>query len=165
MSDASSATLARIEACAAGSEPRAARARKIAGEIRGYRGYRWVGVYDVDDAGVSILGWNGGGAPAYPRFPRTDGLTGRAIARAEIVVVNDVASEPNYLEAFGDTRAEVIVPVVVDGRVVGTIDVESGERGAFGDADSAFLERSGAAATALWRDGASGARGRSSEQA
>jgi len=144
-------TFARIAECAARPESRAARARAIAAEIQGFGGYRWVGLYDVEEMEVAILGWSGGGAPAYPRFPRSRGLTGRAIARAEAVVVNDVASDPEYLEAFGDTRAEAIVPVVIDAVVVGTIDVESSEPDAFHERDRSFLEGCATAAAELWR--------------
>jgi GAF domain-containing protein len=152
------ATFVRIRAHATASEARATRARRIVDEIRAFGRYRWVGVYDVDEEAVTILGWSGGGAPAHPRFSRSDGLTGRAIARAAAVVVDDVASDPDYLEAFGDTRAETIVPVVVDGGVVGTIDVESDRPNAFRDRDRAFLDGCAAAAVALWRAATHGAR-------
>jgi len=147
---------ARIRAHAAASATRAMRARAIATEIAAVGQYRWVGLYDVDDEEVAILGWSGSSAPTYPRFPRSRGLTGRAISRAETIIVNDVFSDPAYLEAFGDTRAETIVPVLIDAVVVGTIDVESAETNAFGDRDRSFLEGCSTAAAALWHDRASG---------
>jgi GAF domain-containing protein len=79
-------------------------------------------------------------------------LTGRAVETARTLVVNDVASDPGYLEAFGDTRSETIVPVVVGGVVVGTVDVESANAGAFDDNDRAFLGACRDAAVALWED-------------
>ena len=41
--------------------------------------------------------------------------------------VGDVAQDADYLTALGDTRSEVIVPVLArdPDRVIGTIDVES----------------------------------------
>jgi len=149
MPPSASETLAAIEA-AASSRPREVSAAAIAELIRAYGGYRWVGLYDVGKTDVAIVSWSGGGPPAYPRFPRTAGLTARAIAQAETVIADDVTADPAYLEAFGDTRAEAIVPVVVDALVVGTIDAESGEPHAFGDADRSFLEACAAAAVALW---------------
>jgi glycerol-1-phosphatase len=144
--------IARIRAHAAERSERGTRARAIAAEIAAVGGYRWVGLYDVDDEAVTILGWSGGGAPAYPQFPKTEGLTSRAISRAETIVVDDVASDPGYLEAFGDTRSEAIVPVVIDGVVVGTIDVESSRPNAFGGRDRSFLERCATAAIGLWHE-------------
>ena len=46
-------------------------------------------------------------------------------------------TDARYLEALGDTRSEMIVPVLdpASGVVVGTLDFESGEPEAFGDPD------------------------------
>jgi putative methionine-R-sulfoxide reductase with GAF domain len=56
------------------------------------------------------------------------------------------------LTAFAGTLSEAIVPVVDPGTgvVVGTLDVESGERDAFTDADRQALERVAAASRGLF---------------
>jgi 3-hydroxyisobutyrate dehydrogenase-like beta-hydroxyacid dehydrogenase/putative methionine-R-sulfoxide reductase with GAF domain len=143
-------TTSRIREAAAANAPRSGRARMIADQIRTDGGYRWVGLYDVTARNVEIVAWSGPGPPAHPRFARGYGLTGRTISCGETVIVNDVRSDPDYLEAFGDTRAEAIVPVLRDGAVVGTIDVESRRPGAFGETDRDFLEKCRDAARALW---------------
>lgn len=53
---------------------------------------------------------------------------------------------------MGDTRSEIIVPVLDpdDGRVIGTLDVESQRRGAFGPGDQRALERAAAVLLPLW---------------
>jgi L-methionine (R)-S-oxide reductase len=131
---------------------RAAKARRAAEAIRLAGGYRWVGVYDVTDRQVRNLAWSGPAAPAHPVFPVTQGLTGTAIATGTTVVVDDVTADPRYLEALGDTRSELIVPVRdrQAGRVVGTLDVESERRAAFGPADTQALERLAVALLPLW---------------
>jgi putative methionine-R-sulfoxide reductase with GAF domain len=141
------AALAKVAASGGGREERA---RRIADIIRTSGAYRWVGLYDVTDAEIAIIAWSGAGPPAYPRFSRTRGLSGAAAATAETVVANDVASDPRYLQTFGDTRAEVIVPVTIDGVVRGTVDVESAVANAFDAAEQAFLEECAAAALVLW---------------
>lgn len=72
-------------------------------------------------------------ALAYPVFPISKGLTSRVIAEGRMVNIGNVADEPDYLKALGDTRSEVIVPVVDKKRhrVIGTIDVESERLDAF----------------------------------
>jgi putative methionine-R-sulfoxide reductase with GAF domain len=143
--------VAAITGALATAGSRAEAARAVADAVRAAGGYRWVGVYDVDEREVAIIAWSGDGPPAHPRFPRTNGLTGAAVASGETVVVNDVASDPRYLDAFGDTRAEIIVPVTgTDGVVRGTIDVESDVAGAFAADDQAFLEACARAARPLW---------------
>jgi L-methionine (R)-S-oxide reductase len=145
-----SAVPAALADVAAGRGVREDRARRIGDIIRSSGGYRWVGLYDVTDAEIAIIAWSGTGPPAHPRFPRTRGLSGAAAATGETVVANDVTSDPRYLETLGDTRAEVVVPVTVDGVVRGTLDVESADAHAFDAAEQAFLEECAAAALALW---------------
>jgi GAF domain-containing protein len=146
-----SETVAAITRALTTAGSRADGARAIAEAVRAARGYRWVGVYDVDEGEVAIIAWSGAGPPAHPRFARTQGLTGAALASSQTVVVNDVASDPRYLDAFGDTRAEMIVPITgTDGVVRGTIDVESDVANAFSADDQAFLEACARAAGPLW---------------
>src|SRR5437868_11618619 len=79
------------------------KAHKIAQCIREAGNYRWVGIYDVGAEFVSIAAYSGPGAPAFPTFPKMDGLTGAAIRDRASVVVGDVRNDPRYLTAFGNT--------------------------------------------------------------
>lgn len=142
----------QIEAIVAASGVRAAKAQAVADVLRRFGGYRWIGLYDVGPAEVVVIAWSGSAPPAHPRFRVTEGLTAAAIAAASTVVVDDVTTDPRYLETLGDTRSEMIVPVLVgESRAVrGTIDVESAEARAFSPADRALLEACAAAARPLW---------------
>ena len=67
------------------------------------------------------------------------------------MIVGDVRNDPRYLTAFGDTLSEIIVPVVSpDGRVIGTIDVESDRANAFSARDQQMIEQCAEAALPLW---------------
>lgn len=79
------------------------------------------------------------GAPAA--LPRRAGLTGAAIRERETVVSNDVARDPRYLTTLAATGSEMIVPVFVGGRVVGTLDVEDEIPDAFSGDDRRLFER------------------------
>jgi GAF domain-containing protein len=145
-------TLLRIRAIATGRGDRIERARQLAEVVRGLRDYRWTGVYDVGKEMVSIIAYSGPGAPAYPSFPTSKGLTGFAIREKATVVVADVREDPRYLTAFGTTRSEIIVPVLDPqrGEVIGTIDVESEHADAFSSGDQQLLEECAKAALPLW---------------
>jgi L-methionine (R)-S-oxide reductase len=80
----------------------------------------------------------------------TQGLSGAAVATRKPVVVQDVTADPRYLTAFGSTCAEAIFPVAIDGRVVGTIDVESDRTNAFGTQDVEFLKTCTLILSPLW---------------
>jgi L-methionine (R)-S-oxide reductase len=149
MTDADLLDDVRREAGAdAAAEDRAAR---IAQLIRAGTGRRWVGIYRVTRSHVVNLAWSGPEAPAYPTFPRKRGLSGATIRSRSTVVSNDVASDPRYLTNQESTGSELIVPVLVDGTVVGTLDVEDEAKGAFDDDDRELFERIAAALTDLYR--------------
>jgi L-methionine (R)-S-oxide reductase len=139
------ALIDKVRAVATADDPPEQRARQIADLVRQRTGRRWVGVYRVDSDEVVNLGWSGPAAPAYPRFPADRGLTGAAIESRAPIVSNDVARDPRYLTALDSTGSELIVPVVVKGRVVGTLDVEDERTDAFGVEDEAlFVQLAGA---------------------
>lgn len=156
-------TLQRIRAIVSETGNRVARAKQLAEAVRSLGNYRWTGVYDVGSKVVSIVayscasggaraGSSGPGAPAYPTFPITKGLTGSAIRDKATVVVGDVQNDPRYLTAFGNTLSEIIVPIVHPrtGAVVGTIDVESERADAFSLSDQQLLEECARVALPLW---------------
>jgi GAF domain-containing protein len=134
---------------------RVAALQSVAELLRSSGKYRWVGLYDVDRAAgtVTNLVWSGPGAPEYPTFPITKGLTGAAISTRKTVSVGDVKADPRYLTAFGTTRSEIIVPVL-DGageNVVGTIDVESEKPHPFPEEMQTLLEACSKVIRPLWR--------------
>ena len=101
-------TLRQIHEIVAGSSDRVERAKQLARAMRSLGNHRWCGVYDVGCETVTIIAYSGPGAPAYPTFPITKGLTGAAIREKATVVVGDVRTDPRYLTAFGSTLSEII---------------------------------------------------------
>jgi signal transduction histidine kinase len=73
------------------------------------------------------------------------GLIPLAARSGRVLNVPDVASEPDYVVGWRDARSELVVPLVLDDRVVGVFDLQSGHPNAFSDADArtirAFAER------------------------
>jgi len=51
-----------------------------------------------------------------------------------------VRSDPNYLACFLETRAEIVVPIRDEARVVGEIDIDGNAVRAFDGSDRRFLE-------------------------
>ena len=115
---------------------RSAAAERFAARVRESGGYRWVGLYDVTPDEVILLAFSGDAPPAHTRFRPDAGLSGAAIRTSQPVVANDVSRDPRYLTAFASTGSEIVVPIVDRrGHTVGTLDVESPSRDAFGPAD------------------------------
>jgi len=146
--------LNELRQIASARSDRRAALQAAAEALRRSGGYRWVGLYDVDHASAMVrnIVWSGPGAPEFPIFPLTKGLTSSAISTRKAVNVGEVASDPRYLTAFGSTRSEIIVPVLdpANDLVVGTIDVESEAPNAFSDSIQQLLESCAEVIRPLW---------------
>jgi len=105
--------------------------------------YNWVGFYMLDpaDSSMLVLGPYAGAPTPHTRIPVSEGICGAAVAQGETVVVDDVNSDPRYLSCSIETRSEIVVPIWVQGKIVGEIDIDSHTAAAFGSEDRAFVER------------------------
>ena len=61
------------------------------------------------------------------RIPMGEGIIGAAAATGQAIRVGDVRSDPRYLNALDAVRSELAVPLIVRGRVIGVLDIESNE--------------------------------------
>lgn len=102
--------------------------------------YRWVGIYRLEERTLVLEAWDGPQATEHTRIPLDRGICGRAAREGATVIVDDVRSAPEYLACFRETRAEIVVPIRAGGRVVGEIDIDGNEVGAYDASDRAFLE-------------------------
>ncbi len=59
------------------------------------------------------------------------GVTGQAVQRRETVLVNDVAAEENFVNFTPGVRSELAAPLIAKNKVIGVIDVEAAQPGAF----------------------------------
>jgi L-methionine (R)-S-oxide reductase len=142
--------IAHLSAIATSQGSREDRAAQAADLVRRATGVRWAGIYTVTEAVVTCDGWSGPGAPAHPTFPVTEGLTAHAIRTGALALSNDVSLDPRYLANQEDSGAELIVPILANGRVAGTLDVESDRTGAFGGSSIVIYERLADAVRPLW---------------
>ena len=128
------------------------KAQRIADLISESTGHRWVGVYSVARGTVALEAWSGPAPPAYPEFPEDQGLTGAAIAARDVVLSNDVTTDPRYPTNCATTGSGLIAPVLAGSQVVATIDLESDRLGAFSEADAGLARRLAATAAPLWAE-------------
>lgn len=106
----------------------------------------WAGFYFMR-AGVLVLG-PFHGKPACVRIAPGQGVCGTAAQRRETVVVADVHAFPGHIACDNASNAEIVVPLVKGGEVIGVLDLDSPRPGRFDDADRAGLE----ALAALWAE-------------
>jgi serine phosphatase RsbU (regulator of sigma subunit)/putative methionine-R-sulfoxide reductase with GAF domain len=70
------------------------------------------------------------------------GLIGQAAASGERVLVDDVQNDPRYrfIDVLPETRSEVVLPLKIEGRVLGVLDIQSDQPHAFHPNDLLILE-------------------------
>lgn len=71
--------------------------------------------------------------------PMGEGITGTAAASRQPVVVDDVNTDPRYLNALDAVRSELAVPMIARSKLVGVIDLQSTRIGAFTEYDRTML--------------------------
>ena len=62
-----------------------------------------------------------------------EGVTGLAAQSRQPVLINDVREDPRYIEAVPNVCSELAIPLITKNRVIGVIDIEGREPGAFTD--------------------------------
>lgn len=75
----------------------------------------------------------------FSSIPITDGIVGRVAMTGQAMRINDVQESEYYLEGTTITRSELCVPLKVGTRIMGVINAESEEIGAFSDSDERLL--------------------------
>jgi phosphoserine phosphatase RsbU/P len=61
------------------------------------------------------------------RIPVGQGITGTAAATGHSVRVSDVSADPRYINALDEVRSELAVPLMIQGKCIGVLDIQSDE--------------------------------------
>jgi len=102
-------------------------------------GYTWVGIYLLDGNEL-VLGPYLGKPSPHTRIPLGRGICGAAATEKATIIVDDVNADPRYLACSLETKSEIVAPIMLDGQVLGEIDIDSDVLAAFGDEDRALVE-------------------------
>ncbi|KAF8854182.1 GAF domain-like protein [Acephala macrosclerotiorum] len=105
------------------------------------RDVNWAGFYVLDHSAKEqlILGpFQGKVACQTIKFGR--GVCGTAAAKRETVLVEDVEQFPGHIACDGDSRSEIVVPIIVDGKTVAIVDIDCAVVKGFDDVDRKALE-------------------------
>ena len=105
-------------------------------ELKGhFDAYAWAGVY-LTEGDVLVLGpFRGPDSPHHRIRIGVEGICGWVAQHATTQVIPDVNADPRYLSCSSLIRSEIVVPIVVDGRVRGVIDIDSEISAAFTQRD------------------------------
>ena len=99
----------------------------------------WAGFYKMTD-GALVLG-PFQGKPACIRIPVGKGVCGTAVAEDRTQLVYNVHDFPGHIACDCASNSEIVVPIHVNGKIWGVLDIDSPSIGRFAQEDQAGLER------------------------
>ena len=103
--------------------------------------YNWVGFYFVNgDKEELKLGPYVGEPTDHEIIPFGKGICGQVAVSNENFVVPDVKAQDNYIACSITVKAEIVVPIFVDSKNIGQIDIDSKTADPFTEEDERFLE-------------------------
>lgn len=129
--------LAQARSLMEGETDPIARMANLAAVIHTTFGFWWTGFYRVQD-NVLILG-PFQGPIACTRIPYGRGVCGTAWKEARTIVVPDVEEFPGHIACSSESRSEIVVPIIREGRVTAVLDIDSRDLNTFDDIDAHYL--------------------------
>lgn len=103
--------------------------------------YDWVGFYFRNgEKEELILGPYAGEETDHTVIPFGKGICGQVAVSNKNFVVPDVTAQDNYIACSINVKSEIVVPLFVEGKNIGQIDIDSNVIDAFSELDERFLE-------------------------
>ncbi len=103
--------------------------------------YNWVGFYFANHENKTLhLGPYVGAETDHTVIPFGKGICGQVAESNENFVVPDVKAQDNYIACSLTVKSEIVVPLFVNGKNIGQIDIDSHEIDPFTEKDEQFLE-------------------------
>ena len=103
--------------------------------------YDWVGFYFKNgDKDELKLGPYVGEPTDHTIIPFGKGICGQVAVSNQNFVVPDVTAQSNYIACSISVKAEIVVPIFINGENIGQIDIDSSTIDPFTEADERFLE-------------------------
>lgn len=103
--------------------------------------YNWVGFYFKNGNKNELkLGPYIGAPTDHTIIPFGKGICGQVAVSNENFVVPDVSAQDNYIACSITVKAEIVIPIFVNGENIGQIDIDSNTADPFTSEDERFLE-------------------------
>lgn len=134
--------IGQVSAKVSAVQPLADLFRQIVTLIKDSFEYYCVTVFLLDDEGLSPGDSTAEGLFGMERITPGQGMVGWAALQGEPALANNVARDPRYrsLGVLPETRSELALPLKVEDRVLGVLDVQSDHEDAFTLEDVQLLE-------------------------
>ena len=99
----------------------------------------WAGFYLYDGKDLVLGPFQG--KPACVRIKLGKGVCGTSAANNETLIVDNVHEFPGHIACDAASNSEIVVPIYVENRLIGVLDLDSFEYGNFDETDKIYLEK------------------------
>lgn len=99
----------------------------------------WVGFYFMENGELVVGPFQG--KPACVRIAMGKGVCGTAAATRITQRVEDVDAFPGHIPCDGDSRSEIVVPLIVKDEVIGVLDIDAPIKARFDAQDQEGVEK------------------------
>ena len=104
--------------------------------------YDWVGFYFHHPQKKELhLRAFAGNPTDHTVIPFGKGICGQVALSNQNFVIDDVSEQDNYISCSIEVKSEIVIPLFVNSKNVGQIDIDSNTPSAFDEKDEAFLEK------------------------
>jgi len=132
------ALLPQIKALIDGEEDLVANLANIAASLKQQFGWLWVGFYLVKNDELVLGPFQG--PVACTRIQKGRGVCGKSWELASSILVPDVEKFPGHIACSSLSKSEIVLPLFVNERVIGVLDIDSEHLDSFDTTDQRFLE-------------------------
>lgn len=129
----------QIEALLQGETDFIANLANVAAALKEQFGWFWVGFYLVKRDELVLGPFQG--PVACTRIRKGKGVCGASWAQAQTIIVPDVDEFPGHIACASASKSEIVLPLVVNGEVIGVLDVDSEVLNKFDETDKLYLEQ------------------------
>lgn len=100
----------------------------------------WCGFYAMDDNGELVLGPFQGKIACW-RIPLDKGVCGYSARNKTSIIVDNVHDFDGHIACDSASMSELVVPIIIDNKVYGVIDIDSFKEKNFTEENKSFIEK------------------------
>lgn len=130
--------LPQMKSLLAGEGNRVANMANFVAALKMTFDFFWVGFYVVDGDMLVLAPFQG--PIACTRIKYGKGVCGTAWKEQRTIVVEDVDAFPGHIACSSDSKSEIVVPLIREGKVVAILDIDSDNYATFDAKDATYLE-------------------------
>ena len=127
----------QIKALLDGENDLIANLANISAALKEQFNWFWVGFYLIKDDELVLGPFQG--PVACTRIKKGKGVCGSSWQQEKTLVVPNVDEFPGHIACASASKSEIVLPIYVDGKIIGVLDVDSEYLSHFNEVDDRYL--------------------------